>query len=255
MKKGGRKADWAKKGLASVAAAEQARTTAMAAPPAPAENRRRSAAAARNVSIGRRQEREGQDRIARMEERLATGTGRNTGRVRRQLEAERPAPKSEPSFAERVEARVAAPAAPTTTGRELPPSIAPNYYKDAGEVMRPTAPRPMSPESVAPPTREELPAVKGSREIPAAPVPYREGYEVLPDIKTEGAPKAIPRAEAPDPEEMRKLYKVATGSDFVENSRAAQARMRDLQDFYTTSGGMSGRTPTRFALDYYKTLK
>jgi hypothetical protein len=60
---------------------------------------------------------------------------------------------------------------------------------------------------------------------------------------------------APQQEEMEKLYKTTMGGSFDPNSPASLEKMKKLQDFYTTSGGMGGRTPTRFALDYYKTLK
>lgn len=66
------------------------------------------------------------------------------------------------------------------------------------------------------------------------------------------APNA-PKAE-PDPAEMQKLFKTVMGSSFDPNSRMDKRKMQEMQDFYTTSGGMAGRSPTRFALDYYKTL-
>ncbi len=109
------------------------------------------------------------------------------------------------------------PAAADAKTREL---IARGILDESGRPI-PLEQRPMSPESVAP----------ASSEAPA------------------------PKAEAPDPAEMQKLFKTVMGSSFDPKSRMDQAKMRAMQDFYTTSGGMNGRSPTRFALDYYKTLK
>jgi hypothetical protein len=73
-------------------------------------------------------------------------------------------------------------------------------------------------------------------------------------MNPEQAGSAVPKAVAPDPAEMQKLFKTVMGSSFDPNSRMDKRKMQEMQDFYTTSGGMAGRSPTRFALDYYKTL-
>lgn len=83
-----------------------------------------------------------------------------------------------------------------------------------------------------------------------------EDNEKTPAIFSAEAPKAeAPKDEAPDPAEMQKLFRTVMGSSFDPKSRMDRQKMQDMMNFYTTSGGMGGRTPTRFALDYYKTLK
>ena len=72
----------------------------------------------------------------------------------------------------------------------------------------------------------------------------------LPSERNEEAPKA----EAPDPVDMQRLFKIVMGTSFDPNSRMDRAKMQAMQDFYTTSGGMGGRSANRFALDFYKTL-
>jgi hypothetical protein len=106
----------------------------------------------------------------------------------------------------------------------------------------------------APPATAEAPA--GAPAAAAAPAAPSKVYgEELAGPPLSASTEYAPKAEAPDPAEMQKLFRTVMGTSFDPNSRMDRSKMQAMQDFYTTSGGMGGRTPTRFALDYYKTLK
>jgi len=121
------------------------------------------------------------------------------------------------------------------SGRPIPLEQRRERIAATSQQMGPPAPQQMGPPA---PQRAELPPSNVRPELPPS--------NVRPEL---------PPSNAAEPAELERLFRTTMGGNFDPNSRVDREKMQKLQDFYTTSGGMGGRTPTRFALDYYKTLK